>query len=102
MGLYALPLHPTPCHQKSPSRLSTSYLLTIYGQYQAASILSRVGVFQPWHIRLGDAIDGSDVKTDEGDMVDNSDDFEDEDDINAVIEMNPNNEKRFIFAFNFS
>ena len=35
-------------------------------------------------------------------MVDNSDDFEDEDDINAVIEMNPNNEKRFIFAFNFS
>ena len=44
MGLfYALPLHPTPCHQKSPSRLSTSYLLTIYGQYQAASLLSRVG-----------------------------------------------------------
>ena len=25
-----LPLHPTPCHQKSPCRLSTSYLLTIY------------------------------------------------------------------------
>ena len=32
-----------PCHQKSPSRLSTSYLLTIYGQFQAASLLSLVG-----------------------------------------------------------
>ena len=31
MGLfYALPLQATPCQQKSPSRLSTSYLLTIY------------------------------------------------------------------------
>ena len=59
-------------------------------------------MFQPWYTRLGDAFDGSDVKTDEGDMVDNSDDFEDEDDINAVIETNPNHEKRFIFAFNFS
>ena len=32
-----------PDTQKSPSRLSTSYLLTIYGQFQAASLLSRVG-----------------------------------------------------------
>ena len=29
-----------PCHQKLPTRLSTSYLLTIYGQFQAASLLS--------------------------------------------------------------
>ena len=32
-----------PCHQKLPTRLSTSYLLTIYGQFQAASLLSLVG-----------------------------------------------------------
>ena len=44
MGLfYAVPLQATPCHQKSPSRLSIPYLMTIYGQFQAASLLSRVG-----------------------------------------------------------
>ena len=35
-------------------------------------------------------------------MVDNSDDFEDEDDINAVVEMNPSDEKKILFAFNYS
>ena len=35
------PSYPLP--QKLPKRLSTSYLLTIYGQFQAASLLSRVG-----------------------------------------------------------
>ena len=41
--LYPVPLLATPLHQKSPSRLSTSYLLAIHGQFQAASLLSRVG-----------------------------------------------------------
>ena len=47
MGLFhAVPLHPTPCHQKSPSRIFTIHKLPtdhIYGQFQAASLLSRVG-----------------------------------------------------------
>ena len=37
--LYPVPLQATPCHQKSPSRISTSYLLSICGQFQAASRL---------------------------------------------------------------
>ena len=32
-------------------------------------------------------------------MVDNSDDFEDEDDINAVVEMNPSDEKKDFICF---
>ena len=59
-------------------------------------------LFQPWYTRLGDAFDGSDVKTDEGDIDDNLDDVEDEDEIIALIETNPNYEKRFILLFNFS
>ena len=38
----------TPLQQKSPSRLSTSYLLAIHGQFQAASLLSRVGRVGGW------------------------------------------------------
>ena len=39
--LFSGPLKATPCHQKSPSRLSITYLLTIYNQFQAATLLSR-------------------------------------------------------------
>ena len=46
-------------------------------------------LFQPWYTRLGDAFDGSDVKTAEGDKDDNLDDDEDEDEIIALIETNP-------------
>ena len=42
--LYPVPLLATPLHQKSPSTLSTSYLLAIHGQFQAASLLSQVRV----------------------------------------------------------
>ena len=38
-----MPLLATPLQQKSPIRLATSYLLATHGQFQAASLLSRVG-----------------------------------------------------------
>ena len=38
-----VPLLATPLRQKSPSKLSTSYLLAIHGQFHAASPLFRVG-----------------------------------------------------------
>ena len=39
--LYPVLLQVTPCHQKFPSRLSTSYPLAINVLFQAASLLSR-------------------------------------------------------------
>ena len=59
-------------------------------------------LFQPWYTRLGDAFEGTDVKTDEGDIGDNLDNVGDEDEIIALIETNPNCEKRFILPFNSS
>ena len=41
--LYPVPLLATPSQQKSPSRLSASYLMGIHGQSQAVSLLYRVG-----------------------------------------------------------
>ena len=46
--LYPVPLQAIPCHQNSPSRLSTSHLLTIYGQFHAASLLSQGWVGVGW------------------------------------------------------
>ena len=55
-------------------------------------------MFQPWYTRLGDAFEGTDVKTDEGDIGDNLDNVGDEDEIIALIETNPNYEKD-LFCF---
>ena len=59
-------------------------------------------LFQPWYTRLGDAFDGSDVKTAEGDKDDNLDDDEDENEIIALIEMNPIMKKGLFLLLIFS
>ena len=59
-------------------------------------------LFQPWYTRLGDAFDGSDVKTAEGDKDDNLDDDEDEDEIIALIETNPIMKKGLFLLLIFS
>ena len=59
-------------------------------------------MYEPRYARLVDAFEDTDIKTDEGDLGDNLDNVGDEDEIIALIEKNPNCEKRFILLFNFS
>ena len=53
-------------------------------------------MYEPRYARLVDAFEDTDIETDEGDIDDNLDNVGDEDEINALIETNPNCEKRFI------
>ena len=55
-------------------------------------------MFQPRYAGLGDAFEDTDIETDEGDIGDNLDNAVDEDDINALIETNPN-VKKVLFCF---
>ena len=55
-------------------------------------------LFQPRYAGLRDAFEDTDIETDEGDIGDNLDNAVDEDDINALIETNPN-VKKDLFCF---
>ena len=59
-------------------------------------------MYEPRYARLVDAFEVTDIETDEGDIGDDLDNVGDEDEIIALIETNPNCEKRFILLFNSS
>ena len=53
-------------------------------------------MFQPRFARLKDTFEGTEIKTEEGDLGDDLDNIGDEVEINVLIETNRTCEKRFI------